>query len=256
VPWDQSNLQDAFTHDLRPRVAPGPPPRRAPSADDVPIPPARTGSGAPGPVRGGSSVPLRTDRSAWHPALPRQHRHDYTADLHRGLPTRHAKPASEVTIHTGRPRIAPRPISARLEPVPRLRSFTTGSSRIPSDPARRTQPVWQCQAVPALSALLPTRPASPESGCAQLLPGCCGSPARRSPTSFGSQRLTAHRRLVAHDFRTDPAVVALGLRGRVRAGGAPRGAGAAAACARQESDSIPATRPRWRRAAGSRRRCA
>jgi hypothetical protein len=40
--------------------------------------------------------------------------------------------------------------------VPRLRSFRTGSSRIPSDLARRTQPVWQYQAVPALSALLPT----------------------------------------------------------------------------------------------------
>src|SRR6185503_2167497 len=36
------------------------------------------------------------------------------------------------------------------------RSFRTGSSRIPSDLARRTQPVWQYQAVPALSALLPT----------------------------------------------------------------------------------------------------
>jgi hypothetical protein len=40
----------------------------------------------------------------------------------------------------------------RFEPVPRLRSSTTGSSRIPSDLARRTRPVWQCQAVPALSA--------------------------------------------------------------------------------------------------------
>jgi hypothetical protein len=34
-------------------------------------------------------------------------------------------------------------------------ALNTGSSRIPSDLARRTQPVWQCQAVPALSALLP-----------------------------------------------------------------------------------------------------
>jgi hypothetical protein len=30
---------------------------------------------------------LQTDRSAWHPALPRQHRHGYAAGLHRGLPT-------------------------------------------------------------------------------------------------------------------------------------------------------------------------
>src|SRR5205807_4113647 len=53
---------------------------------------------------------------------------------------------------------ASRPISTRFEPVPRLRSFTTGSCRIPSDLARRTQPVWQYQAIPALSALLPTLP--------------------------------------------------------------------------------------------------
>ena len=69
---------------------------------------------------------------------------------------------------------------------------------MPSDPARRTRLVWQCRAVPALSALLPSTPASPGPDCAQLLPGCCDSPARRSCTSFGSQRLTAHRRLVAH----------------------------------------------------------
>ena len=37
-------------------------------------------------------------------------------------------------------------------------ALTTGSCRIPSDLARRTQPVWQYQAVPALSALLPTLP--------------------------------------------------------------------------------------------------
>ena len=42
--------------------------------------------------------------------------------------------------------------------MPRLQGFTTGSSRIPSDLARRTRPVWQYQAVPALSALLPALP--------------------------------------------------------------------------------------------------
>ena len=48
--------------------------------------------------------------------------------------------------------------SSRSEPVPRLQGFTTRSSRIPSDLARRTRPVWQYQAVPALSALLPALP--------------------------------------------------------------------------------------------------
>src|SRR4030095_15367162 len=62
------------------------------------------------------------------------------------------------THPTGRSCTAPRPLSTRFEPVPRLRSFTTGSSRMPSDPARRTRPVWQSRIVPALSALLPALP--------------------------------------------------------------------------------------------------
>ena len=73
-------------------------------------------------------------------------------------PCRHAKPVTESATHTGWPCAAPRPISTRFEPVPCLRSFNTGSSRIPSDLARRTRPVWQYQAVPALSALLPALP--------------------------------------------------------------------------------------------------
>jgi hypothetical protein len=100
---------------------------------------------------------LQTDRSAWHPALPRQHRHGYAADLHRGLPT-----GTPSRLRSRPTRwwscTAPRPISTRFEPVPRLRSFTTGSFRIPSDLARRTRPVWQSQPVPALSALLPALP--------------------------------------------------------------------------------------------------
>ena len=73
-------------------------------------------------------------------------------------PHRHAKPATESATHTGWPCAAPRPISTRFEPVPRLRSFNTGSSRIPSGLARRTRPVWQYRTVPALSALLPALP--------------------------------------------------------------------------------------------------
>jgi hypothetical protein len=88
-------------------------------------------------------------------------------------PHRHRRPATESTSHYGRLCVAPRPISARFEPVSRLRSFTTGSSRIPSDLARRTRPVWQCQTVPALSALLAILPGVPRvrlrSAPAQLL---------------------------------------------------------------------------------------
>jgi hypothetical protein len=117
-------------------------------------------------------------------------------------PHRHAKPATESATHTRWPCTAPRPISTRFEPVPRLRSFTTGSSRIPSDllagpgPSGSTKPSRLCQ------RCFPPSPASPGSDCAQLPPGCCDSPARRSRTSFDSQRLTAHRRLMAHYHRT------------------------------------------------------
>ena len=74
---------------------------------------------------------------------------------------RHRKPATESTNPYGRLCVAPRPLSARFEPVPRLRSFITGFSRIPSDLARRTRPVWQCHTVPALSALLAILPGVP-----------------------------------------------------------------------------------------------
>lgn len=73
-------------------------------------------------------------------------------------PHRHAKSATESARPMGGLCTATRPLSTRFEPVPRLRSFTTGSSRMPSDLARRTRPVWQFPAVPALSALLPALP--------------------------------------------------------------------------------------------------
>jgi hypothetical protein len=50
---------------------------------------------------------------------------------------------------------------------------------------------------------LPSSPASPESDCAQLLPSCCDSSTRRSCTSSGSQRLTAHCHFMAQDENLD-----------------------------------------------------
>ncbi len=72
-------------------------------------------------------------------------------------PHRHAMPATESTVYR-RSRTASRPLSTSFEPVPRLRGVPTGSSRMPSDLACRTRPVWQYRAVPALSALLPALP--------------------------------------------------------------------------------------------------
>ncbi len=43
-----------------------------------------------------------------------------------------------------------------------------GSSRTPLRHACRTQTIWQCWPVPALSGLLPPSPAPPGSGCPQL----------------------------------------------------------------------------------------
>src|SRR4051812_4184272 len=113
-------------------------------------------------------------------------------------PHQHAKPASESATQRW-PCTASRPVSTRFEPVPRLRSFTTLVPLVcrlillaRPGPSGSTEPSRRCQ------RCFPPSPASPGSGCAQLLPGCCDNPARRTPTSFGTRRLTAHRRLVAH----------------------------------------------------------
>jgi hypothetical protein len=73
-------------------------------------------------------------------------------------PHRHRIPATESTAQHARSCATSRPISTRFESVTRLRGFSTGSSRIPSDLARRTRPAWQSQTVPALSALLTALP--------------------------------------------------------------------------------------------------
>src|SRR5664279_3399731 len=125
---------------------------------------------------------------------------------------RRRKPVSESTpAKERRSCTATRPISTRFEPVTRLQSFTTGSSRVPSGLACRTQLVWQSRAAPSLSALLPSSPAPPGSDCAQLPPDCCDSQARRSLTSLDSTSLTAHYDIVVaevtapdNDLSPDP----------------------------------------------------
>src|SRR5262249_4124579 len=101
-------------------------------------------------------------------------------------PHRHANPASESATHHGQPCTASRPISTRCEPVRRLRSFMPLVPLVyrlislagPS-PSGSTRPSRLCQ------RCFPPSPASPGSGCAQLLPGSCDNPARRTHTSFG-----------------------------------------------------------------------
>jgi hypothetical protein len=90
--------------------------------------------------------------------MPRQHRHDYAADLHRDLLTdTPSRLRSRPSTLDGRA-LHPGPYPPDLSRCHAYGAFNTGSCRIPSDLARRTQPVWQYQAVPALSALLPTLP--------------------------------------------------------------------------------------------------
>jgi hypothetical protein len=112
-------------------------------------------------------------------------------------PFRQPRRPTESTIHTGRSCTASRPISARFEPVPRSRSFTTGSGRIPSDLARPTQPVWQYQAAPALSALLPTLPGVSRIRLRSASTGLLRQPSEKAFHLLQLRALTAHRRRVA-----------------------------------------------------------
>src|SRR6266498_1241547 len=113
---------DVFTHTVRPRVAPGPPPHPTPSTDDAPIPPTQVD---PRQRERCGMVPVFTANrsislaSSFAPAAsPRLRRRPSPWPPHR-----HAKPATESNVHRGRSRTAPRPLSTRFEPVPRLRSF-------------------------------------------------------------------------------------------------------------------------------------
>jgi hypothetical protein len=144
---------------------------------------------------------LRTDRSAWYPALPRQHRHGYAAGIHRGLPTgtpsRLRSQPSTTDDHALHPGPYPPDLSrchayGALALVPLVYRLISLAGPNPSGSTRQSRLCQRC---------FPPSLASPGSGCAQLPPGCCDNPARRSHTSFGPQRLTAHQRLVAHCSR-------------------------------------------------------
>jgi hypothetical protein len=101
---------------------------------------------------------MEIDRPAWHPALPRQHRHGYAAGLHRDLPTgTPSRLRSRPPTPDGRA-LHPGPYPPDLSRCHAYGALPLIPLRIPSDLARRTRPVWQYQTVPALSALLPALP--------------------------------------------------------------------------------------------------
>jgi hypothetical protein len=98
-----------------------------------------------------ASPRVRRRPSSWPPRQPRNTGHG-------------------VAHPTGQACTAPRPTSARLEPMPRLRGFNHWfASATPSRLACRTRAVWQCRPVPSLSGLLPPAP--------------CASRARLPPAS-------------------------------------------------------------------------
>src|SRR5688572_10257142 len=147
-------------------------PTQGPTADSEPARPWRA---APGWFPRSSP----TDRRGRRPAFPLQPRHEYAADLPHGLRASHEIPTPESPTPPGRACTAPRPASARLEPMPRLRGFSHWFAlTTPSRLACRAQAVWQCRPVPSLSGLLP--PASraprtrlpPEPGWVSRRP-CC-----------------------------------------------------------------------------------
>jgi hypothetical protein len=150
------------------RPAPRPPVgnRPAPGADRLP---------APGATGDGSHVHHMTARPGRCPALSRQHRRDYAADLHRGLRTGHRnrrrrRPLEDTgvrALHTG----PDPPGSSRHNGYG---TSATGSlalhllvSLAGPDPSGSTEPSRRCR------GCFPPSPVSPGSGCPQLLPGRC-----------------------------------------------------------------------------------
>ena len=113
-------------------------------------------------------------------------------------PRRHAKPATESATRLDGHALHPGPYPPDLSRCHAYGALTLVPlvyrliSLAGPGPSGSTRPSRLCQ------RCFPPSPASPGSGCAQLLPGCCDNLARRSRTSFDSQRLTAHQRLVAH----------------------------------------------------------
>ena len=95
--------------------------------------------------------------------------------------------------HSGQTCTAPRPTSARLEPMPRLRGFSHWFAlATPSRLACRTRAVWQYRPVPSLSGLLPSTPCASRAGLPPASATRCDGP----PLDLSLHSVI--RRLVAH----------------------------------------------------------
>jgi hypothetical protein len=106
--------------------------------------------------------------------MPLRPRHGYAADFHRDLPNRRHQPVREFPAIKAGARRCPAHIRQVGAGVSLKRRSTAGFSRTPSRLAGRTRPVWQYQAVPALSGLLPTLT---DVSSDQTAPSFCRAPA-------------------------------------------------------------------------------
>ena len=66
-----------------------------------------------------------------------------------------------------------RPLSARFEPVQRLKDVNAGSLRTPFRPARQARAIWQYWPAPALSGPLATLPGATRFRLPSAPPSCC-----------------------------------------------------------------------------------
>jgi hypothetical protein len=126
---------------------------------------------------GGSHVPCVPIGQDGRPTLPRQPRRAYAADLRRDLLTRRIDglrsrtPNLRATVHCLPAQIrqirAGAPLTGLYTLVPRVRLLALLAGPAPSGSTDASRRCRGC---------LPPSPASPGSGCPQLLPGRCDGP--------------------------------------------------------------------------------
>jgi len=155
-----------------------------------------------GRLSAGSHVHRITGRRRWCPAIPLQPRHGYAAGLLCGLRVEgHCLGHGVARSTVERACTADRPISARLQPVHRLRGFHHWFARAtPSRLACRTRPIWQCWTVPSLSGLLSACTCISRLRLPPASPICCDRPEVGSclPPGYPAPRGARRRRCSHH----------------------------------------------------------
>ena len=119
----------------------------------------------------GSHVHQQSGRQDRHPAIPLQPRHEYAAGLPRGLPTGYAsRLRSHHPTEVRRCALLPGPDPPGSSRFQSLRGFNHRFTHVvPLCLTCPTRTVWRYRSVPALSGLLPTRPAHlHQPSCPQL----------------------------------------------------------------------------------------